>query len=129
LLPFDPTNDLEVDLQGVQAGTIPLSACLRRLWSADLFVPSSEEIKLDGQKFRPVLVPREGVQMVAVFTSIERAAGLHQVAPHCLKIAAREFLPQTPPIFGIAINPGLPVGLELSPADLQQMIKEFSALH
>ncbi len=127
--PFEATNDLEIDLQKAQAGEMPVPAFLQRLWTADLFVPSSEEIKLQGQDFRPVLIPREDVQLVAVFTSMERVAGVQKIAPFCLKIVAKEFLPQTPPAFGIAINPGFAVGLEISPAGLKQMIREFSALH
>lgn len=127
--PFEASNDLEIALQKAQAREIPLPAFLRQLWAADLFVPSEEEIRLDRQDFRPVLAPGKDAQLVVAFSALERAAGLHRIAPHVLKIAAREFLPRTPPAFGIAINPGLAVGIEISPAGLRQMIREFSALH
>jgi len=127
--PFEPSNELEIDLQKAQAGEIPVPTLLQRLWTSELFVPSSEEIQLGGQRFKPVLFPRQGVQMVAVFTAVERVAGLHKVAPYCLKIAAREFLPQTPPSLGVVVNPGFSVGLEILPDGLRQMIKDFSALH
>lgn len=127
--PFEPSNDLEIALQKAQLGEIPLPDFLRQLWAADLFVPSEEEIRLDAQPFRPVLMPGKDAQMVVVFTALERAAGLHKTAPYNLKIAAKEFLPRTPPALGVAINPGLAVGLEISPTGLREMIKELSALH
>ncbi len=127
--PFEPANDLERALQKAQAGEMPLSDFLPRLWAADLFAPSEEEIQVDRQAFRPVLVPGKDAQLVVVFTALERAAGLHRTAPHVLKVAAREFLPRTPQGLGLAINPGLAVGIEIAPAGLQRMIKEFSALH
>jgi len=127
--PFQPLNPLEAVLQKAQAGEIPLPTFLQLLWGADLFVPSEQEILLDKQPFRPLFVPGKEAQMVVVFTAIERAAGVQKSAPHCLRIPAREFLPRTPQGLGIAINPGLPVGLEITPAGLRTMIKEFSALH
>ena len=123
---FTPVNSLERALVKAQAGELPVKAFLALLLTEDLAIPSKTEVQADGSNLAPLLYDRQGVSRVAVFTDASRTVATQQVAKYLLVTNGFYLLKRIPPQFGLAVNPGFSVGLDLPPAGLQQMLRDFT---
>lgn len=123
---FSPLNSLEVALQRAQSGELSLQEFLRLLVDSDIAVPSGGRIMSDGSGFVPLLFDKQEVKMVACFTAKERVGSFANLAPYCLVIRGREFLRRVPPQHGLVINPGQPVGLDITPEGLGKIVRDFA---
>lgn len=123
---FTPTNALESELDRVQSGRSSMHEFLRLFSQSDLTVPSGCEVMPDGSGFQPLLFNKDGVQMVACFTAMERICDFADLAPYSLTIRGGEFLRRIPAEYGLVVNPGQPAGFDVTPDGLRQIIAEFT---
>jgi hypothetical protein len=123
---FIPQNELEVALEKTHSGRLAMPDFLQVLVESDLAVPSGSEIMADGSGFQPLLFDKEQVKMVACFTAKERLGSFVSLTPYCLVIKGREFLRRVPPEYGVVVNPGQPVGFDISPEGLSQIVRDFT---
>ena len=84
--------------------------------TATLVVPSGAEVGERFEGFQPLLFDRDGTTMLGVFTSLELAGGVADVAPYALTLTGRDVLRMMPADHGLAVNPGHRAGFELPPS-------------
>lgn len=125
MVEFVPVNDLEKSLMQAQSGQLPVRAFIEKLVASDVALPSGDEIKEDGSGFQPLLFDKEGTSMVAVFTDKERVKRFSNITNFCLTMNALEFLRRIPKKFGIVINPGFEIGLDISPDGIAEILRDF----
>lgn len=65
--------------------------------------------------FNPVYFDRDGVPMLAAFTSFELTGRVTDLAKHALTMTGRDLVLRMPADEGIVLNPGHGVGLEILP--------------
>lgn len=123
-----PLNRLEVAIAEAKAGRIPLADMLAVLLASDLVLPSAAPVAADGAGLRPVLFAREGAEVVACFTGLERLRGLDHLAPYALVAPARAWLPRMGGNRGLAVNPGQPLGFEIDAHGLRRAVSDLGPL-
>jgi hypothetical protein len=123
---FVPLNDLESSLVAAQGKKITIEAFIRQLLECDLALPTANEVQNDGAGFQPILFEKQGTNMLAAFTDKSRALQLSHVATYCMVMNALEVLRRIPQGYGVVINPGFTVGLELSPDGIAQIVRDFA---
>jgi hypothetical protein len=119
----EPGPDLDSALAAARAGTLPLPDFLRILLHAEVAVPCAAEVLPDGSGFRPLLFPKGAVTMVACFTGRDHIGAFAEKAPYCLMIRGAAFLKHIPPGYGLVINPGQALGLDISPDGLARVLQ------
>ncbi|HEY8718603.1 SseB family protein [Pengzhenrongella sp.] len=84
--------------------------------AATLVLPSGAEVGERFEGFEPVLFDRDGTTVLGVFTSLELAASVAEIAPYAVTLTGRELLRMMPADHGLAVNPGHLAGFELPPS-------------
>lgn len=121
-----PRDALEQAILAAREGRSPLEHCLRQLLASELFMLSTSDVGPGGAGFVPLLFDHGGVPLAAVYTSIERAR-LHQHAARtALRMRGGEIFARTPDGYGIVVNPGHPVGLEIPPQGVKDIVRDLS---
>ena len=120
-----PQNALEQALADGQAGRTSTEGALRVLVESALFVPSRQEVRADGGGLSPLVLEQAGKPYVAVFTSGERARSAAGLAAYCLQVAARWALPQVPAGYGLVINPGFALGLQIDADGVRKIVADL----
>jgi hypothetical protein len=123
---FEPLNDLEIALVEARGGRLPVQKLLHLMAAADLAVPSAGAVGADGSGFRPLLFPKERVQMLAVFTDKSRVGEYAEMTPYVLQMKGRDLLRRMPPDHGIVVNPGSAVGFDISPEGIAKLVQELA---
>lgn len=126
MIDFTPINSLERELQKAQSGQSSMLDLLRLFSSSNIFVPSGGEVMPDGSGFLPLLFGKEGVQMVACFSAMERISQLAERAPYCLAMKGGEFLRRIPAGYGLVVNPGQSVGFDVGPEGLKRIVRDIT---
>jgi SseB protein N-terminal domain len=121
---FVPRNKLEHVLVGAKAGRISARELAIALVSSDVAIPNLR-VNGEGSRFNPIVLGKAGVQMVAVFTDVERSKSLPEPGSSVVVMPGRELLELLPAGFGIVINPELQVSCEISPAGVQEMRRDL----
>ncbi len=132
---FQPHGALEDHLLKAQEGTIPGDEFMQYLLTQQVFFPiKDEKHQIAGlqvsQKAIPLSLPtEEGIDFIAVFTSPERAKPF--VHEHCpdygggLLVEFKWILEKLGiGDFGIILNPGWSVGIEMEPNMVKQLQQE-----
>ncbi len=126
---FIPQSPLEESLLAAQEGRLTPGQLMEALLATEVYMPVYEKHRIasfqTSHSVQPLLLPSEdGAPMLCLFTNPARAkpvvsayegyhGGLLVDLPWILaRIGADQ---------GIIINPGWPVGIELAPADVQQL--------
>ena len=122
---FSPLNALEVALVAAACGNAPLEEFLKLFLSSRVVVPSGTEVLPDGTGMMPVLYDKEGTQMVAVFTDLERARRVAHLASYCLEMNGADFLTRVCPEYGVVVNPGYSKGFDLSTEGIRNILRDF----
>ena len=122
---FIPLNALESALESARTGRSSLPDFFSVFVESDIFVPSGSELMPDGSGFQPLLFDKEGVQMVACFTDVERIGEFAGLAPYCLRLKGNEFLPRIPVGYGLVVNPGQSSGFDVPPSGVRKIVAEF----
>ncbi len=123
---LEPVNILEIELKKAQAGVASMAEFIHLLVKSDIFVPSASEIMPDGSGFQPTLFFKEGVPMVACFSSLDMMRVLSEKALYCLTIKGGEFLSRFPADHGFVMNPGYTLGFDISPSGIRKIVEELS---
>ena len=127
---FAPHNELEQQLVAAQEGSIPGDVFMQDLLNAQLFMPVQDEAhNIKGFQRNDKAVPltveaEDGVQVLILFTSPERAKPFLADFPGFTGGILAEFkwiLERVGSGFGVAINPGWPVGIDMAPEMVEQM--------
>ncbi len=94
-LPETVTNPALESLmaRGAQGEPVDLAGALLE---ATLVMPTSGPVVVDLQDFAPLLYARDQVQMVAVFTSLDRARSATDLVTGALAVPGRGLLPLVP---------------------------------
>ncbi len=124
---FKPVNTLELEMVEARAARTPIQKIVALLGKFELVVPSGGEVMGDGSGFRPLLFDKQGVQMVACFTALERIGKFGDLAPYCLTINGAHFMRLIPHGFGLVVNPGHSVGFDITPDGLKTISAEINA--
>lgn len=128
--PFEPRNDLECQLIAAQEGRIPGDAFMQGLLGAQLFMPVHEEFdRIKGfsapDKARPLtLETEEGGHVLVLFTSPERATPFVKDYPGFGGGLLADFnwiLERVGSGYGVALNPGWSVGIDMDPGMVDQI--------
>lgn len=128
--PFEARNDLERQLMAAQEGTIPGDEFMQGLLGAQLFMPVQEESHgIKGftatDKARPLtLETEEGGHVIVLFTSPERAKPFVKAYPGFEGGLLADFnwiLEKVGSGYGVALNPGWSVGIDMDPEMVDQM--------
>lgn len=122
---FEPRNELEASLLSAKNQEIPVPTFLRQLTQSDLALPSATEVKDDGTGFSPIIYDKQGTKMLGVFTDKTRIGELNHIAQYCLTMNGLQVLRRIPSGYGLVINPGLEVGLDLSPDGILRIVKDM----
>ncbi|MBA3440007.1 MAG: SseB family protein [Pyrinomonadaceae bacterium] len=98
---------------------------LRELIDGDLYILSASDVNKDSSGFKPLIFDRQGVPMAAVFTIPERASMYAEVAPYMIQMNGRKMFDWMPPGYGIVINPGHQLGMEILPHGVKEIIRDL----
>jgi hypothetical protein len=129
--PFTPHNDLEKHLIAAQEGHIPSEDFMQYLLGAQLFMPVQDEkhaiqgFTKDDKAVPLTLESEDGMQVLVLFTSPERAKPfLEDYANFNGGILAELswILERVGSGYGVAINPGWSVGIDMDPGMVDQMV-------
>jgi DNA-binding transcriptional LysR family regulator len=127
---FQPANALEEALLKCWKDRTELGLFAMRLFSSQVVVLLRAKGDVLPRKWPAPLIIR-GVNdklVLAVFTSIERTIPWrerHEEFQHALVTDASWVLRNAPPGYGVAINPGWAVGMEIPPDDLARLLRDF----
>lgn len=128
--PFEPRNDVERQLAAAQEGSIAGEDFMHYLLTASLFMPVQDEAHaIKGFQRNDKAVPltletEEGMQVLVLFTSPERAKPFLAEFPGYTGGILAEFswiLERVGSGFGVAINPGWSVGIDMDPEMVDQI--------
>ncbi len=68
----EPSPGLEQEIASAQRGTLDSNTVIRTFVSSTIVVPSGRAFDEGRGQFQPIFFPREGAQMMAVFTAVDR---------------------------------------------------------
>ncbi|WP_445234387.1 SseB family protein [Duganella rhizosphaerae] len=122
---FLPQNDLEIAMLKAKSALLPGSELMRAFVNARLIVPSGASVAANGEGFQPLQFAKETVQMLACFSTSERIGEYADMAPYYLEMTGRQLLQRLPPEYGVVINPGWPVGFDISPQGVAKILADF----
>ncbi len=127
---FQPSNDLERVLLDAQEGRATPQQFIDTLMASEVFMPVYEKHQIGGfvtsQKAKPLSLKDEdsGGEILVLFTGPERAKAFVRDYPGYEGGLVAEFtwvLERLGVGFGISLNPGLEVGIDLEAQTLQQI--------
>ena len=107
-------------------GKTPIGAFMKAFVASDVVLLTGSLVTPDGSGFDPLLFDKQGTLHVAVFTHMERVGFHSQQAPHTIRMQMLEVLKRVPGGYGVVVNPGTSLGLELSPTGIGEILKDFA---
>lgn len=122
-------NELEKQLHAAQLGETPSEVFMKQLLAAQIFMPVKDEPAIGGIQrsthAQPLVVKDDsGDSALILFTSPERAIPFLEHHPEFKGGLLTEFtwiLEKMDQGFGIMINPGDDLGIDIEPALVQQL--------
>jgi hypothetical protein len=121
-----PLTPIEALLQSAMDGKTPIGAFMKAFVASDVVLLTGSLVTPDGSGFDPLLFDKQGTLHVAVFTHMERVGFHSQQAPHTIRMQMLEVLKRVPGGYGVVVNPGTSLGLELSPTGIGEILKDFA---
>jgi hypothetical protein len=122
---FEPTNTLEVYLQRGCAGEISTEESLPVLVEADIFVPSATECEADLSGFVPFVFNPHGQTLAAAFTNPKLMDIYKDRMRGSVVMKGSELLSTLAPGFGLVINPGYRIGMEIPEPRIKDIVRKF----
>lgn len=107
-------------------GTTPIGMFMKAFVESDVVLLTGSLVTADGSGFDPLLFDKQGTLHVAVFTHMARVGHFTQQAPHSIRMQMLEVLKRVPGGYGVVVNPGTSLGLELSPAGIGEILNDFA---
>lgn len=129
-------NDLERQLYAAQVGDTPSEVFMKQLVDAQIFMPVQDDSAVGGiqrsTKAHPLVVQDpDGLSSLVLFTSPERAKPFLEHYPDFRGGLLTDFkwvLEKMDSGFGIVINPGDDLGIDLEP-ELVQLLAQSVAMN
>ncbi len=121
-----PQTPIETLLQSAMEGKTPIAAFMKAFVASEVVLLTGSLVTPDGSGFDPLLFDKQGTLHVAVFTHMARVGFHSQQAPHTLQMRMLDVLKRVPGGYGVVVNPGTSLGLELSPAGIGEILKDFA---
>ncbi len=126
---FTPHNDLERQLIAAQDGRIGPEELIDTLMRSEVFMPVYEKHQIGGlqvsSQAKPLILSSDdGEELLVLFTSPERAKAFVADYPGYGGGLVTEFtwvLEKLGVGYGISLNPGLEIGMELEAHAVQQL--------
>ena len=109
-----------------RVGALSMQSLLWVFASRVVLVGSSAEVGDDLSGFQPVVFERDGEQLVAVFTTTDRADLLGDSVPYLAAIAGEDLVRRLPDGFGIVVNPRSELGFEVPARGIAAFRSEIS---
>lgn len=109
-----------------RAGTLTMQTVLWTFAASTVYVPSGADPGERFENFRPVYYPKDGAQMLAVFTTADAAGSLSDLAPWLATFTGADLLLRMPAENGLVVNPGLADGFDVAPAGLDTLRAELA---
>jgi hypothetical protein len=129
-LAADPVhNDLERALVDGIRGTVRQTVFVSAFLTTPVYALSRTEASADAADgFSPlVLSTTGGAPMLPLFTDLGRVPAEYlDVAPHPVALTGGRFVASVADEVGIVVNPGHPIGFELSPGALAAIRRDFA---
>jgi hypothetical protein len=125
LAPFQPWNDIERRIEDARDGRGDADALMRAIAEADLFVPSAGDVQPDGSGYRPILLERDDLSLVAAFTAAARME--KGMAPTLMRIQGHAFFLRLPTGYGVIVNPGYAAQIILPPEGVAALKQDLRA--
>ena len=120
-------NALELAIRAGQAGMLSNAEVLQVLIGSKIAVPSKSEVHADLSELRAVVLDKDGKSFLAVFTTVERAQALRNLAGYCVLVDTLAVLEPLDSDLGLVINPGTDVVMEVSAEGVRRIVKDFGA--
>jgi hypothetical protein len=110
-----------------QRGDASVDEVMRVFRDWPLIVPSAADFSTDTEDFRPLVYDRDGVPMMALFTSPDRLRTIAEFAPFWTTLAGSAVLSGAAPGTGFVVNPGSRLGMELDPPTVARFAIEAAS--
>ncbi len=121
-----PQTPIETLLKTAMDGQLPIGLFMKAFVASEVVLLTGSLVTPDGSGFDPLLFDKQGVLHVSVFTDMSRVGFHSQQAPHTLRILMLDVLKRVPGGYGVVINPGTPLGFEISPSGVGEILKDFA---
>lgn len=121
-----PQTPIETLLKTAMDGQLPIGLFMKAFVASEVVLLTGSLVTPDGSGFDPLLFDKRGVLHVSVFTDMSRVGFHSQQAPHTLRMLMLDVLKRVPGGYGVVINPGTPLGFEISPSGVGEILKDFA---
>ena len=121
-----PQTPIETLLKTAMDGQLPIGLFMKAFVASEVVLLTGSLVTPDGSGFDPLLFDKQGVLHVSVFTDMSRVGFHSQQAPHTIRMLMLEVLKRVPGGYGVVINPGTPLGFEIAPSGVGEILKDFS---
>jgi hypothetical protein len=122
---FEPTNKLEVSLQKAMAGEVTMEEFLPVLLESELYMPSTTIPEENLSNFSAIFFDNNDCSMAAVFTNRDLMNLYKEHIKGEVVMKGSSLLSRSAPGFGIVINPGYTLGLELEEHGIKNIVENF----
>lgn len=112
-------SGLEADIERAMRGE-PLDI-MSHFLQAELVVPSGGLVEERFKGFVPLLYDRDGVPMLAIYTSSELARATADLAPYAITMLGNDVIKRMPEAYGFVVNPGHAIGFEVLPDGVKRV--------
>ncbi len=125
-LPEAPQGSLlEAAIRAAHAGTLSSAEVIRTLATGKIAVPSKSEVGDNLSDLRAVVLDKDGKSFLAVFSTVERAEALRNLAGYCLLVDTLSVLQSLDADLGVVVNPGTDVVMEISAEGVRRIVQQF----
>ncbi|HAI48337.1 MAG TPA: hypothetical protein DCM50_16840 [Stenotrophomonas sp.] len=121
-----PQTPIETLLQSAMDGQLPIGLFMKAFVASEVVLLTGSLVTPDGSGFDPLLFDKQGVLHVSVFTDMSRVGFHSHQAPHTIRMLMLDVLKRVPGGYGVVINPGTPLGFEISPSGVGEILKDFA---
>ncbi len=129
-------NNLEKKLLAAIEGEVEAEDFMNELLTQQIFIPIKDD-KDSGiagfqltTKATPLVVEEDGLKILVLFTSAERAREILADTPGYSGGLVADFswiVERMEPGFAISVNPGIDLGMDIDPDDVAQMLELLAA--
>lgn len=124
----EPATALEQAIVAGQAGTISNQDVITAIWNSELLSVGRLTVEDDPASFQALVLqsPEGAAPVAATFTDAQRIPQrIRDTAPIMVKASGEATLRSIAPGYGLAINPGNSLGLELGPEGVEAVVAAF----
>lgn len=118
----DGPRSLSDAVQAARSGELDFRGLLGEFVAAQVVVPSGASLQDGRGEFQPVTYAVEAVTFVAVFTTLERASSLGDMAPYATTMSGLDVLRRVRPGGGVVVDPGSADGFQIDPELVESIV-------